>query len=347
MDRKGIAESTGWNKGSRAAFDQVMRGWKNLEEACGGCQHPVHGKRREWRPSLGCIPLLPWRAQGTVHSVIPIVERADCGNAGVSESGWSEHPALTAPYNPKWRPGHRALGETRSIRTFLISILMNDQARCRPGICAVLWRSPANGWVNLACAFFLFHRTCGDPSYWSINGDLYLRDTLSNRLSLLGISRRRTWWTWCLLTNNINLGHDKYTRSTILPWLWSPVCLLWWMSTQPRSSTLQMGSQTWTICVWVTNNSSTTSINPCAMMARLLGSGHYADEVMSILAQVGRRCMKKKKMIIHSIDENYGKRCQQENRWNYKIQLPMISSLAWTSPWLIFRSPWHSIAGGG
>jgi uncharacterized protein len=272
------------NKGGQGSFDQVMRGWEILMthevdvnilctvNAANG-DHPLE-VYHFFRDDL--------KAQ--YMQFIPIVERVTAETQALANSGWSEHPGIDRPLYTQ----NGDLVTERSVKPdqfgrFLISIfdewIKGDVGKVFVQSFDV---SLAN-WLGQP-SLCIFQRTCGESLVLEHNGDLYSCDHFVEPAYLLGNIKKTHMLDLVSSDQQHKFGQDKY--DTLPQYCRECEVLFACYGECPRNSFIHAPNGEPNLnylCVGYKQFFNHID-RPMRMMAQLLGSGHYADEVMGILA---------------------------------------------------------------
>jgi uncharacterized protein len=272
------------NKGGQGSFDQVMRGWEILMthevdvnilctvNAANG-DHPLE-VYHFFRDDL--------KAQ--YMQFIPIVERVTAETQALANSGWSEHPGIDRPLYTQ----NGDLVTERSVKPdqfgrFLISIfdewIKGDVGKVFVQSFDV---SLAN-WLGQP-SLCIFQRTCGESLVLEHNGDLYSCDHFVEPAYLLGNIKKTHMLDLVSSDQQHKFGQDKY--DTLPQYCRECEVLFACYGECPRNRFIHAPNGEPNLnylCVGYKQFFNHID-RPMRMMAQLLGSGHYADEVMGILA---------------------------------------------------------------
>jgi uncharacterized protein len=273
------------NKGGQGSFDQVMRGWETLKKhevdvnilctvnAANG-DHPLdvyHFFRDELKEQY--------------MQFIPIVERATAETLILANQGWSEHPGTDRPLYTQ----NGDLVTERSVKPdqfgrFLISIF-DEWIKADVGKVFVQSFDVAlANWLGQP-SLCIFQRTCGGSLVLEHNGDLYSCDHFVEPAFLLGNIKKTHMVDLVSSDQQHKFGQDKY--DTLPQYCRECEVLFACYGECPRNRFTHTPNGEPNLNYLCTGYKLFFKhINhPMNLMAQLLRSGRYADEVMSILAQ--------------------------------------------------------------
>jgi serine-type anaerobic sulfatase-maturating enzyme len=271
------------NKGGQGSFDQVMRGREILKKhdvdvnilctvnAANG-DYPVevyHFFRDELKEQY--------------MQFIPIVERATTETLVLANQGWSQHPGSDRPLYTQ----NGDLVTERSVKPdqfghFLISIfdewIMSDVGR----VFVQSFDVALANWLGQP-SLCIFQRTCGESLVLEHNGDLYSCDHFVEPAFLLGNIKKTHMIDLVSSDQQHKFGQDKY--DTLPQYCRECEVLFACYGECPRNRfTHTPNGEPNLNYLCVGYKRFFKHINrPMNVMAQLLRTGHYADEVMKIL----------------------------------------------------------------
>jgi serine-type anaerobic sulfatase-maturating enzyme len=271
------------NKGGQGSFDQVMRGREILKKhdvdvnilctvnAANG-DYPVevyHFFRDELKEQY--------------MQFIPIVERATTETLVLANQGWSQHPGSDRPLYTQ----NGDLVTERSVKPdqfghFLISIfdewIMSDVGR----VFVQSFDVALANWLGQP-SLCIFQRTCGESLVLEHNGDLYSCDHFVEPAFLLGNIKKTHMIDLVSSDQQHKFGQDKY--DTLPQYCRECEVLFACYGECPRNRfTHTPNGEPNLNYLCVGYKRFFKHINrPMNVMAQLLRTGHYADEVMNIL----------------------------------------------------------------
>jgi len=272
------------NKGGQGSFDQVMRGREILKKydvdvnilctvnAANG-DYPVevyHFFRDELKEQY--------------MQFIPIVERATTETLVLANQGWSQHPGSDRPLYTQ----NGDLVTERSVKPdqfghFLISIfdkwIMSDVGR----VFVQSFDVALANWLGQP-SLCIFQRTCGESLVLEHNGDLYSCDHFVEPAFLLGNIKKTHMIDLVSSDQQHKFGQDKY--DTLPQYCRECEVLFACYGECPRNRfTHTPNGEPNLNYLCVGYKRFFKHINrPMNVMAQLLRTGHYADEVMKILS---------------------------------------------------------------
>jgi uncharacterized protein len=273
------------NKGGQGSFDQVMKGWEMVMQHgvdvnilctvnAANADHPLdvyHFFRDELKAQY--------------MQFIPIIERATSETLALANRGWSEHPGSE-------RPLYTQVGELvteRSVKPeqfgrFLIAIFDEWVQRDVGNIFVQSFDAALANWLGQP-SLCIFQQTCGQSLALEHNGDLYSCDHFVEPDFLLGNIQTTPMVDLVSSERQQKFGQDKsgtlpqYCRQCEVLFACNGEC--------PRNRFIQTpdGDPNLNYLCAGYKLFFNHIDRPMSLMAKLLRSGHYADEVMSILAQ--------------------------------------------------------------
>jgi len=273
------------NKGGSGSFEQVMRGYQFLQKYgvdvnilctvhAANADHPLeiyHYFRDDLRAEY--------------IQFIPIVERATVETLPLANQGWSERPGGD-------RPLYTQIGELvteRSVRPeqygrFLMAIFDEWVRRDVGKIFVQSFDAALANWIGQP-SLCIFQPTCGNALALEHNGDLYSCDHFVEPAFLLGNIQQTHMIDLVSSDQQKKFGQDKfdtlpkYCRECEVRFACYGECprnrFLHTPDGEPGLNYLCAGYKLFFNHI----------DRPMRLMANLLRSGRYADEVMNILAQ--------------------------------------------------------------
>jgi uncharacterized protein len=273
------------NKGGQGSFDQVMRGWEILRQHgvdvnilstvnAANADHPLevyHFFRDE--------------VKAQYMQFIPIIERATPETLALANQGWSERTGSD-------RSLYTQVGELvteRSVKPeqyghFLIKIFDEWIQRDVGNIFVQSFDAALANWLGQP-SLCIFQPTCGESLALEHNGDLYSCDHFVEPAFLLGNIRKTHMLDLVSSNQQRKFGQDKF--DTLPQYCRDCEVFFACYGECPRNR-------------FVHTPDGESGLNylctgyklffnhidpPMRMMAELLRKGHFADEVMSILAK--------------------------------------------------------------
>lgn len=273
------------NKGGQGTFDQVMRGWENLRkhEVEVNILCTVHAANADH--SLEVYHFFRDEMQAQFIQLIPIIERATPETLAIANQGWSEHPG-----------GDRTLytqtGDLLTERSvnpeqygkFLIAIFDEWVRRDVGKVFVQMFDVALASWVGMH-SLCIFAPTCGNALALEHNGDLYSCDHFVEPNYLLGNIQETHLIELVASDQQGKFGQDKqdklpgYCRECEVRFACHGGCpkdrFIQTPQGEPGLNYLCPGYKLFFHHI----------DRPMRIMADLIRRGHYADEIMEILAQ--------------------------------------------------------------
>jgi uncharacterized protein len=273
------------NKGGQGSFDQVMRGWEILKKHTVDVNILCTVNAANGDHPLEVYHFFRDELNGQYMQFIPIVERATAETLALANQGWSEHPGSDRPLYTQ----NGDLVTERSVKPdqfgrFLISIF-NEWIKGDVGKVFVQSFDVAlANWLGQP-SLCIFQRTCGESLVLEHNGDLYACDHFVEPAFLLGNIKKTHMIDLVSSNQQHKFGQDKYDS---LPQYCRECEVLFACYGEcPRNRFIHAPSGEPGLnylCAGYKQFFNHID-QPMRMMAHLLRSGHYADEVMSIQAK--------------------------------------------------------------
>jgi uncharacterized protein len=273
------------NKGGQGSFDQVMRGWEILKKHTVDVNILCTVNAANGDHPLEVYHFFRDELNGQYMQFIPIVERATAETLALANQGWSEHPGSDRPLYTQ----NGDLVTERSVKPdqfgrFLISIF-NEWIKGDVGKVFVQSFDVAlANWLGQP-SLCIFQRTCGESLVLEHNGDLYSCDHFVEPAFLLGNIKKTHMIDLVSSNQQHKFGQDKYDS---LPQYCRECEVLFACYGEcPRNRfTHTPNGEPGLNYLCASYKQFFNHIDqPMRMMAHLLRSGHYADEVMSIQAK--------------------------------------------------------------
>jgi uncharacterized protein len=273
------------NKGGAGSFEQVMRGFRCLQKHAvdvnilctvhaANADHPLE-IYRFFRDDLGAEYM----------QFIPIIERATLETLPLANQGWSERPGGD-------RPLYTQLGELvteRSVKPeqygrFLMAIFDEWVRRDVGRVFVQSFDAALANWIGQP-SLCIFQKTCGSALALEHNGDMYSCDHFVEPAYLLGNIQQTHMIDMVTSEKQQKFGQDKfdtlpkYCRECPVLFACYGECprnrFIHTPDGEPGLNYLCAGYKLFFKHI----------DHPMRLMAELLRRGHYADEVMGILAQ--------------------------------------------------------------
>jgi uncharacterized protein len=273
------------NKGGQGTFDQVKKAWDTLNKHAvdvnilctvhaANADHPVeiyHYFRDELKAQY--------------MQFIPIVERATSELLPLANQGWSERPGGD-------RPLYTQIGELVTERTvkpeqygqFLIAIFDEWVRRDVGQVFVNAFDVALGSWLGQP-SLCIFQKTCGKALAMEHNGDMYSCDHFVEPAYLLGNIRSTHMIDLVMSDQQQKFGQDKfdtlpkYCRECPVLFACYGECprnrFIHTPDGEPGLNYLCAGYKLYFQHI----------DHPMRLMADLLRRGHYADEVMNMIAQ--------------------------------------------------------------
>jgi len=273
------------NKGGQGSFDQVLKAWKVLTQHgvevnilstvnAANADHPLevyHFFRDELKAQY--------------MQFIPIIERATPETLTLANQGWGERPGAE-------RPLYTQIGELvteRSVKPeqfgrFLITIFDEWVQRDVGKVFVQSFDAALANWLGQP-SLCIFQRTCGEALVLEHNGDLYSCDHFVEPDYLLGNIRKTHMLDLVSSDQQKKFGQDKF--DTLPQFCRQCEVLFACYGECPRNRFIHTPDGEPGLNYLCSGYKLLFNhINhPMRIMAQLLRSGRYADEVMSILAK--------------------------------------------------------------
>jgi len=273
------------NKGGQGTFDQVYKGWETLNKHAVDVNIlcTVHAANADH--PLEIYHYFRDELKAQYMQFIPIVERATSELLPLANQGWSERPGGD-------RPLYTQIGELVTERTvkpeqygqFLIAIFDEWVRRDVGQIFVNSFDAALGSWVGQP-SLCIFQKTCGKALAMEHNGDMYSCDHFVEPAYLLGNIRDTHMIDLVMSDRQQKFGQDKfdtlpkYCRECPVMFACYGECprnrFIHTPDGEPGLNYLCAGYKMYFQHI----------DHPMRMMADLLRRGHYADEVMNIIAQ--------------------------------------------------------------
>jgi uncharacterized protein len=273
------------NKGGAGSFDQVMRGFRCLQKHAvdvnilctvhaANADHPLE-IYRFFRDELGAEYM----------QFIPIIERATMETLPLANQGWSERPGGD-------RPLYTQLGELvtgRSVKPeqygrFLMAIF-DEWVRTDVGkVFVQSFDAALANWIGQP-SLCIFQKTCGQALALEHNGDMYSCDHFVEPAFLLGNIQQTHMIDMVSSDKQKKFGQDKF--DTLPQYCRECPVLFACYGECPRNRFIHTPdgeSGLNYLCAGYKLFFKHID-HPMRLMAELLRRGHFADEVMGLLAQ--------------------------------------------------------------
>jgi uncharacterized protein len=273
------------NKGGQGTFDQVYKAWEMLNKHTMDVNilctvHAANGDR-----PLEIYHFFRDELKAQYMQFIPIVERATTETLPIANQGWSERPGGD-------RPLYTQIGELvteRSVKPeqygrFLIAIFDEWVRRDVGAVFVNSFDAALANWMGQP-SLCIFQRTCGKALALEHNGDMYSCDHFVEPAYLLGNIRNTHMIDLVMSDQQQKFGQDKfdslpkYCRECEVLFACYGECprnrFIHTPDGEPGLNYLCAGYKLFF-----------NHINrPMRMMADLLRRGHYADEIMNMMAE--------------------------------------------------------------
>jgi uncharacterized protein len=273
------------NKGGQGTFDQVYKGWETLNRHAVDVNIlcTVHAANADH--PLEIYHYFRDELKAQYMQFIPIVERATSELLPLANQGWSERPGGD-------RPLYTQIGDLVTERTvkpeqygqFLITIFDEWVRRDVGQIYVNSFDAALGSWVGQP-SLCIFQKTCGKALAMEHNGDMYSCDHFVEPAFLLGNIRSTHMIDLVMSEQQQKFGQDKfdtlpkYCRECPVLFACYGECprnrFIHTPDGEPGLNYLCAGYKMYFQHI----------DHPMRLMADLLRRGHYADEVMNIMAQ--------------------------------------------------------------
>jgi uncharacterized protein len=216
---------------------------------------------------------------------IPIVERATTETLALANQGWSEHPGTDRPLYTQ----SGDLVTERSVKPdqfgpFLIAIF-DEWIKSDVGkVFVQSFDTALANWLGQP-SLCIYQRTCGESLVLEHNGDLYSCDHFVEPAFLLGNIKKTHMIDLVSSDQQHKFGQDKF--DTLPQYCRECEVLVACYGECPRNRFINApDGESGLNYLCASYKQFFNHIDqPMRMMAQLLRSGHYADEVMSIQAR--------------------------------------------------------------
>ncbi|HEX6540886.1 MAG TPA: anaerobic sulfatase maturase [Ktedonobacterales bacterium] len=274
------------DKGGKGSFDQVMRGWQVLRryEVDFNILCTVHSVNQDhpldvyhfFRDDLGA----------QFMQFIPIVERATEELLPLANQGWSPAPSGKRPlYTVSGNRVTERSVQPEAYGRFLIAIFDEWVRRDVGTVFVQHFDTALANWMRVPGAVCIFSETCGQALALEHNGDLYSCDHFVEPAYRLGNIRRTHMIEMVASDQQRAFGLAKrdtlprYCRECSVRFACHGEC--------PRNRFISTpdGEPGLNYLCAAYKSFFTHIDRPMRLMANLLRRGHYADEVMALLAE--------------------------------------------------------------
>jgi uncharacterized protein len=273
------------NKGGQGSFDQVMRGWEILKKHTVDVNILCTVNAANGDHPLEVYHFFRDELNGQYMQFIPIVERATAETLALANQGWSEHPGSDRPLYTQ----NGDLVTERSVKPdqfgpFLISIfdewIKGDVGK----VFVQSFDAALANWLRQP-SLCIFQRTCGESLVLEHNGDLYSCDHFVEPAFLLGNIKQTHMVDLVSSDQQHKFGQDKYDLLTQYCRECEVLFACYGECPRNRFTHTPNGEPNLNYLCASYKQFFNHIDQPMRMMAQLLRSGHYADEVMSIQAK--------------------------------------------------------------
>ncbi len=273
------------NKGGQGSFDQVLRGWEILKQHDVDVNILCTVNAANGDHPLEVYHFLRDELKVQYMQFIPIVERATAEMLALANHGWSEHHGTERPLYTQ----NGDLVTERSVKpdqfgSFLIAIF-DEWIKSDVGKVFVQSFDVAlANWLGQP-SLCIFQRTCGESLVLEHNGDLYSCDHFVEPAFLLGNIKQTHMVDLVSSDQQYKFGQNKYDS---LPQYCRECEVLFACYGEcPRNRFTHTPNGEPGLNYLCTSYKQFFSHidQPMRLMAQLLRSGHYADEIMSIPAK--------------------------------------------------------------
>jgi uncharacterized protein len=270
------------NKGGQGSFDQVLRGWEILKKHAVDVNILCTVNAANGDHPLEVYHFFRDELNAQYMQFIPIVERATTETLALANHGWSEHPGSDRPLYTQ----NGDLVTERSVKPeqfgrFLISIFDEWIKQDVGKVFVQSFDVALANWLGQP-SLCIFQRTCGESLVLEHNGDLYSCDHFVEPAFLLGNIKQTHLVDLVSSDQQHKFGQDKYDS---LPQYCRKCGVLFACFGEcPRNRFIHTpdGEPGLNYLCASYKQFFNHIDQPMRMMAQLLRSGHYADEVMSI-----------------------------------------------------------------
>jgi uncharacterized protein len=272
------------NKGGQGTFDHVMKGWEILMQHGVDVNILCTVNAANANKPLEVYHFFRDELKAQYMQFIPIIERVTPETLSLANQGWSEHPGHE-------RPLYTQMGDLvteRSVKPeqfgrFLVAIF-DEWVRRDVGMVFVqTFDAALANWLGQP-SLCIFQRTCGESLALEHNGDLYACDHFVEPDFLLGNIRKTHMIDLVSSDQQRKFGQDKF--DTLPQYCRQCEVLFACYGECPRNrfSHTPDGEPNLNYLCAGYKQFFTHIDRPMRIMAQLLRSGRYADEVMGILA---------------------------------------------------------------
>jgi uncharacterized protein len=277
------------NKGGQGSFDQVMRGREILKEHDVDVNILCTVNAANGDHPLEVYHFFRDKLKEQYLQFIPIVERATKETVALANHGWSEHPGTDRPLYTQ----NGDLVTERSVKPdqfgrFLISIfdewIMVDVGK----VFVQSFDAALANWLGQP-SLCIFQRTCGESLVLEHNGDLYSCDHFVEPGFFLGNIKNTHLIDLVASEKQKIFGQSKW--DTLPQYCRECEVLFACYGECPRNRFAHTPNREPNLNYLCPSYKQFFSHidQPMRMMAKLIQKGHYADEVMAILAQEGKK----------------------------------------------------------
>jgi uncharacterized protein len=273
------------NKGGAGSFDQVLKAWEILMQQAVDVNLLCTVNAANADHPLEIYHFFRDELKAQYIQFIPIVERATAETLALANQGWGEHPGSD-------RPLYTQVGELvteRSVKPeqfgrFLITIFDEWVSRDVGKVFVQSFDAALANWLSQP-SLCIFQRTCGESLALEHNGDLYSCDHYVEPSFLLGNIRKTHMLDLVSSDQQKKFGQEKF--DTLPQFCRECEVLFACYGECPRNRFIHTpdGEANLNYLCFGYKLFFKHIDYPMRKMAQLLRSGHYADEVMNILAQ--------------------------------------------------------------
>jgi uncharacterized protein len=273
------------NKGGQGSFDQVLRGWEILKKHDVDVNILCTVNAANGDHPLEVYHFFRDELNAQYMQFIPIVERATTETLALANQGWSEHPGTDRPLYTQ----SGDLVTERSVKPdqfgpFLIAIF-DEWIKSDVGkVFVQSFDTALANWLGQP-SLCIYQRTCGESLVLEHNGDLYSCDHFVEPAFLLGNIKKTHMIDLVSSDQQHKFGQDKF--DTLPQYCRECEVLVACYGECPRNRFINApDGESGLNYLCASYKQFFNHIDqPMRMMAQLLRSGHYADEVMSIQAR--------------------------------------------------------------